>query len=138
VRIEVLMVANAAATEGSLLNVQGGGWEHCSPAMLPSTIAGALAGIATLADDELGTTPALKIAITDIDGQDMGFSASMIISGIRPATMPRVPVRMPFAVPFTFAVTRSTVVKVAVIQDGAELAAVTFAVSDPVPDAPPQ
>jgi hypothetical protein len=137
-RIEVLMVANAAATDGSLLNVQGGGWEYCSPAMLPCTVEGAVAGVATLADDEIGTTPALNIAITDGDGQDAGFAASMIVSGIRPSTVPGVPVRVPFAVAFTFAASRSTVVKAAVIHEHAELAAVTFLIRDPVPDAPPQ
>jgi hypothetical protein len=138
VKIEVLMIANAASTENSLLNIQGGGWEHFSPPMFPWTLGGAVAGIATLEDDDMGTTPALNIAITDAAGQDMGFSASMIISGIRPHTAAGVPVRVPFAVPFTFAAFHSTVVKVAAIHDGAELAAVTFLIRDPVPDAPPQ
>jgi len=138
VKVEVLMIANSATAEGSLLNVQGGGWEHCSPAMIPCTVGGHVAGIVALDEDELGQTPALNIAITDADGHDMGFSASMIVSGIRPATTVGVPVRVPFAVPFTVAVLRSMVVKVAALQGGAELAAVTFLVRDPVPDAPPQ
>lgn len=136
-KIEVLMVANAASVSGSLLHVQGGGWEHCSYPLLPATVSGALAGIATLDDDEIGKTPALKIAITDADGHDMGFAASMIVSGIRPPTVAGVPLRVPFAVPFMFVAVRSTVIKVAVMHEGAELAAVTFLVRDPVPDAPP-
>ena len=137
-RIEVLMIANAAGVDGGLLHVQGGGWEHCTYPLLPTTVSGAVAGIATLDEDEIGTTPALNIAITDADGQDMGFAASMIISGIRPKTVPGVPVRQPFAVPFMFVAVRSTVVKVGVIHERAELAAVTFIIRDPVPDAPPQ
>jgi hypothetical protein len=138
VKIEVLMIANSAATEGSLLNVQGGGWEHCSPPMIPCTIGAYVAGIATLDDEELGQTPALNIATTDADGHDLGFAASMIISGIRPATVAGVPARVPFAIPFTVAVLRPTIVKVAALQGGAELAAVTFLVRDPIPDAPPE
>lgn len=137
-KIEVLLIANAAGLDGGLLHVQGGGWEHCSPSMLPATISGAAAGIATLDDEEIGNTPALNIAITDADGHDMGFAASMIISGIRPKTVAGVPVRVPFAVPFMFVATGSAVIKVAVAQEGAELAAVTFLVRDPVPDTPPQ
>jgi hypothetical protein len=137
VEIEVLMVAKAAGVDGSLLHVQGAGWEHWSSPMFPATVSGAVAGIATLDDEEIGHTPALNIAITDADGHDMGFAASMIISGIRPKTVAGVPVRVPFAVPFMFVATRSTVIKVAVVHEGAELAAITFLIRDPVPDTPP-
>ena len=137
-KVEVLMIASSAAAEGSLLNVQGGGWEHFSPVMMPCTVGGYVAGIATLDDKEMGQAPTLNITIADADGRKLGFAASVIISGIRPGTAAGVPVRMAFAVPFTVAVPRSMLVKVAALQEGAELAAVTFFVRDPVSDTPPQ
>jgi hypothetical protein len=137
VKVEVLMIASSATVDGRL-NVQGGGWEHYVPVMLPCTVSGHLAGIATLDDAELGQTPTLSMVITDADGRDMGCSASMIISGIRPATAAGVPVRVPFAAPFTVAVPRSMVLKVTAVHGGSELAAVTFHVRDPVQDTPPQ
>jgi hypothetical protein len=138
VRIEVLMVANSASVNGSLLDIQGGGWEFCTLPMLPINVAGAVAGIATLEADELGEAPVARISVDDTDGHEPGFSASMVISGIRPTAVPGVPVRIPFALPFRFAALRPTVVKVSVSHEGAELAATTFAIRDPVPDAPPQ
>jgi hypothetical protein len=138
VKIELLMVANAAEEKDSLLNIQGGGWEFCTLPMLPINLAGAIAGIATLDTDELGEAQVAQISVTDIDGHDPGFSASMVVSGIRPTTVPGVPVRIPFAIPFRFPALRPTVVKVSVWHEGAELAATTFAIRDPVPDAPPQ
>lgn len=136
-KIEVLMVANSASTEDGLLSIQGGGWEHCTLPMLPANFRAAIAGIATLEPDELGEAQIIQISAKAQDGHDPGFAGSMIISGIRPTTVPGVPVRVPFAVPLIFPALRPTVVKVSVTQDDAELAAVTFAIRDPVPDAPP-
>jgi len=137
VQVEVLMTASSATVEARL-NVQGGGWEYYTPVTMPGTVGGHVAGIATLDAAELGRTPTLNIVITDADGHDMGSSASMIISGIRRGTAPGVLVRVPFAVPFTVAVRRSMVLKVAALHEGAELAAVTFHVREPVQDTPPR
>lgn len=60
------------------------------------------------------------------------------LNGIRPAAAAGVPVRVPFAAPFTVAVRRSMILKVAALQEGSELAAVTFFVREPVEDTQPQ
>ncbi|HYK31769.1 MAG TPA: hypothetical protein VEV63_07390 [Streptosporangiaceae bacterium] len=136
-RIEVLMVANSASADDGLLTVHGGGWEHTVPRALPCTLTGYLAGIAVLDDGELGTTPVLALSITDLGGNDHRFSASVVINGNRPAPVPGVPIRAPFAVPFTFSVLQPTVVQAHVAHAGAEIATVSFLVSSAVSDAPP-
>lgn len=132
------MVANSATAQDSLLSVQGAGWEFCTVPMLPVNLGGSIAGIATIGDDELGETPVIKVTMDYVDGNAPDFAASMIISGIRPTTVKGVPVRIPFAVQFVFPATKPGVVKVtAAGEHDKELAAVTFAIRDPVPDAPP-
>lgn len=135
-QIEVLLVANQAVVENGLLSVAGGGWETFTPAMFPATLRGVIAGIVTLSDGEIGDGHAVSFSMTDPDGHVAGTSGSMIISGIRPRTRPGVPVRVPFDIPFSTVVSAPTVVKVGITQGTTELAAVTFAVLDPIPDSP--
>lgn len=134
---EVLLVANAAEVQNSLLHIRGGGWESYTPGLLPGTVRGSIAGIVTLSPEELGTTPAVTFSASDAEGHVDGFSASMIIDGMRPTATAGVPCRIPFEVPFATVVREPTVVKITMSHDGAELAAVTFAVLSPIPDAPP-
>ena len=135
--IEVLMVANGASVENSLLSVQGGGWEHYNPLFFPWTVRGAVAGIGTLEPSEVGSISIVDVEVSDQHGHVVQSVGSMTIDASRPAAKAGVPMRFPFFAPLMFVVTAPTVVKVALSSEGAELAAVTFAVHDPVPDAPP-
>jgi len=137
VEVEVLLVANGAGTENSLLHVQGGGWESFLPGFFPWTVRGAVCGIVTLSNDEVGSTPVVVFTAEAQDGQDLGWRASMTIDGVRPVTIEGVPVRVPFWIALTAVVSAPTIVKITVSQGTAELAATAFAVRDPVPDAPP-
>lgn len=130
------MVANAAERKNGLLDVTGGGWEHCKPSMLPANIGGAIAGIFVLDDVELGTTPAVTIEACTPGGSGMGWSASMIVSGIRSPSPDGVPVRIPFAVPFAFAVMKPMVTEFRIKSGDNQIGALSFAVLDPVPDSP--
>src|SRR5674476_307059 len=131
--VEVLMVANGAAVENGLLAVAGGGWETYSPALFPATLRGSVAGIVTLSEDELGESHVLSFSVTDSGGHVDSSSGSTIISGIQQKTVPGAPIRAPFDIPFSTVVRDSTVVNVGVSEGTAELAAVTFAVLDPIP-----
>jgi hypothetical protein len=135
-KVESILVANYATTDKWLLVIEGGGWEHCKPQLLPTTVKGYVAGIFTLDREELGSTPAVILEITDEQGHVEGFKASTIVNGMRPATTPGVPCRVPFAIPFTTVAHAPTVVNVRLASDGSELATTSFAVLDPVPDAP--
>jgi len=135
--IEVLMMANKASAEG-LLSVEGAGWEHATPQMLPITIGGYVAGIATFTADEIDKNPVMTITIKDReDPENPGFSASILIYGARPPTAPGVPIRETFAVPFRIPVFRPCVLTASVGDGNKELSSVTFAVRDPIPDTPP-
>ncbi|HEX2259822.1 MAG TPA: hypothetical protein VHJ40_08785 [Actinomycetota bacterium] len=135
-KVESLVIANYATTDKWLLRVEGGGWEHCKPQILPTTVRGYVAGIFTLDRDELGTTPAVLVEIGDKNGHVEEFKASTIVNGMRPAATPGVPSRVPFAIPFTTVARAPTVMKVRLLNEGDELATTSFAVLDPVPDAP--
>ncbi|HSH59976.1 MAG TPA: hypothetical protein VK988_10110 [Acidimicrobiales bacterium] len=136
-RVEALLVADRAVVENGLLSIEGGGWEHYQPPLLPWTLRGSLAGVLVLEDAEVGSTPAIGIEMTDSDGHVDGFNASMIVNGIRPTTLGGVPCRVPLDVPFTTVARAPTVVKIGVVHAGTELASVTFAVREPVPDTAP-
>lgn len=135
--IEVLMVANKATADG-LLSVDGAGWEHTTPQMLPITIGGYVAGIATFTPDEIDKNPVMTITVKDRKNpENPGFSASILIYGARPPTAPGVPIRQPFAVQFVVPAFRPCVLTASVGDGNKELSNVTFAVRDPIPDTPP-
>lgn len=136
-RVEVLLVANDADLTDSLLNVRGAGWEHYSLPFLPWTLRGSAAGVVALEEAELGSTLALRFSVSAQDGHVDEFQASMIVNTARPSTTAGVPVRVPFAVPFTTVVHAPCVVNVTV-SGAAEEVTVSFAVHDPIPDAPPE
>ena len=76
--IEVLMPANKASADG-LLSVEGGGWEHTAPQMLPITIGGYVAGIATFTPGEIDKNPVMTITVNDREEpENPGFSASLL------------------------------------------------------------
>jgi len=136
--IEVLTVASSADTENGLLNVKGAGWEFASPQMLPITIGGFVAGIATFSPGEIEKDPVLTITMGDDDDPDNpGFSASILIFGARTEPAPGVPIREPFAVPFRLPVFRPCVVTAKVSGGQKELGSFRFYVRDPIPDTPP-
>jgi hypothetical protein len=136
--IEVLVLANKASTTDGLLSVEGAGWEHATPQMLPITIGGYVAGIATFTPAEIDKNPVMTITIKDReDPENPGFSASILIFGARPPTASGVPIREPFAVPFRVPAFRQCVLTASVLDGNKELSSVTFAVRDPIPDAPP-
>jgi hypothetical protein len=136
VKIEVLLVANKAEVAGALLNVEGGGWEHYNVPFFPWTLRGAVAGIVVFEGVEIGSTPELGVDMTDQAGQVEGFHASMVASAVRPMTTAGVPMRLPFAIPFSTVVRGPTTVKIT-LSGLAEGTAIAFSVPDPVPDAPP-
>ena len=136
-QIETLLMANVAGIENGLLSAEGAGWEHYVPAFLPCTVRGAVCGVATLDESELGSTPALKFRASAQDGQSLGWSASMTIDGVRVRAPEGVPTRVPFVVTLTAVVRNPTVITITLTSDSEELAATSFAVRDPVPDAPP-
>ena len=136
-RVEAFLVANQAAVDSSLLHMQGGGWETYKVPWFPGTVRGSVAGIVTFDHEELGSSPVLRLEVTDSEGQVEGSKASMIVDTSRPTDIPGVSSRVPFVLPFSLVVHASTVIKAAIFDAGAELAAVTFAVPDPVPDTPP-
>ena len=135
-KVESLLIANYAATEKWLLTIEGGGWEHCSPQLLPTTIKGYVAGVFALDREELGSTPAVILEIGDREGNVEGFKASTIVNGMRPAAAYGVPSRVPFAIPFMTVAHAPTIVTVRLILESSELATTSFAVLDPVPDIP--
>ena len=136
-KVEILLVANAAAVQDGLLHVQGGGWEHYGVPLFPWTVQGCAAGILTVEPTDLGTSSVVTMDVSDQEGHVAGSHGSMVIVGDRPKTTAGVPVRFPFVFPFSTAISGPAVVKVALSKDGVELAAVAFSVKDPVPDAPP-
>ena len=131
------MVANGAGIDNGLLTVNGGGWEFYSPAFFPSTVRGAICGIATLDESELGTTPVVTFRASAQDDQELGWVASTTIDGVRTPTVAGVPIRVPFMVLMSAVVSAPTVVTVTMSEGRAELASTAFAVRDPIPDAPP-
>jgi hypothetical protein len=136
-RIEVLMVANAAGVENNLLNVQGGGWEHYSPSLFPWTVRGAVCGIFALDPDELATTRVVDVAVSDQAGHVRSSSGSMVIDATRPLTEAGVPMRFPFFAPLMFVVSGPTVVTVRLSEEeGNELGSVAFSVKEPTSDIP--
>jgi hypothetical protein len=138
VQIPVLMVANTASVdEHGMLNVQVGGWEHTSPLAAPFTLSCSIAGIAVLDESEWGTSQLLDLTVGDLAETNPRFTASVVISGIREAPVPGVPMRMSFAVPFTFPVLGSTVVRVRALHQGTELASWTFQIRTAINDAKP-
>ena len=133
----MLIVANGGGIDKGLLNVQGGGWEHHSPGFFPWTLKGVVCGIVALDEDEIGSTPVVSFRTSAQDGQELGWSASSTIDGVRKKAPIGVPTRVPFLVMLTAVVSAPTIVTVTMSSEGKELAAVPFAVRDSVSDAPP-
>jgi hypothetical protein len=102
--------------------------------LFPANCGGAIAGVATLEPDEVGTTPAMSFSIRAISGGDSLLMGSMIISAIRPPAPEGIPTRFPFVVPFTIPVTGPATMSVGLDHDGKTIGEVRFAVLGPVPD----
>ena len=88
-----LLATHAEVGADGLLAIRGGGWEFYSVARVPATVQGFLAGLIEFDHDEIGSTHALRLTLADEDGDDLGSSASLVISAQRRIA--------PFAVPFT-------------------------------------
>lgn len=137
VKVEAFVLANSATVDGALLMVNGGGWEHFQVPFFPFTVAGAACGIVNLGPEEMGeASPVLCLDGIAQDGQDFGWSASMVISGDRPRTAAGVPIRVPFAVAFCGTVFSPTVVTIRACSVTEELAAAPFAILEPFRDLP--
>ena len=135
--VEAVMFANRAAIEGSMLTVKGAGWEHFDVRFFPSTVRGFVAGVLTIDADQHGQLLPVVLEVFDDEGHVERTRASMVAIGTRPATVPGVPYRMPFAIAFTTVVRAQTVVKARLHADEGELAVISFAVRGGAPDAPP-
>jgi hypothetical protein len=133
VKIETFLVADAAEVSGWLLNVRAGGWEHYTcGTRFPSTVQGALAGIAVLSQDELRSTPLLIATIAPLDNAaDLRYKAERIFNlNDRPTTAQGVSNRLPFVFPFEFGVDQAGVMRVVLSENGAELDERTFYVRE--------
>jgi hypothetical protein len=136
-KIEVLMVANAAGVENGLLSVGGAGWEHYVVQLFPSTIRGSVAGIITLDAHDIGELREMQLTIDDAGGHIQPLHAAIVVSGVRPApTADGVPARVPFDIPFATVASAPTTVRVSLTYEGAVISTTTFAVHDPIPDSP--
>ena len=127
-RVEVFMLANSAATNGWLLNVEGGGWEHYTCDGFPGVVRGALAGIRIMEAGDFDTTPALtfKIAAAD-EAAEVTFGADAIFAlHSRGPAAPGVESRFPFTVPFEFRIVSARVLRASVSVGDNELAATSF------------
>jgi hypothetical protein len=95
--IEAILLANAAAVEGNLLRVEGGGWGFVEPDFFPTTIGGSLCGVLAVDADDFGSTFSLELSVTDTAGE-VDAHGSMIIdareTSVEMSTprIPRVPV----------------------------------------------
>jgi hypothetical protein len=137
VKIEVLVLANKASTNASLLTVEGAGWErYTGPGFFPFTVTGAFGGIMIVERKELGKSFAAAFRFKDANDQYLPFLATAMVEGIRPKPESGVPIRIPFAIPFSFIVEKPGTIRGIVEQDGTQLASIPFAVVDPVPDGP--
>lgn len=133
-RIESLLVANAAEVRDGLLYVSGAGWETFGLQIFPNEVRGYLTGIAVLDEEEFGEMVAIQFSVSDQAGHVAGSAGSIITSGIRART-PGVPIRFPFVIPFVTVVTGPTIVDcVLSSSDGSRLASLNFSIPDPVPD----
>ena len=92
-----LLATHAEVGGDGLLAIRGGGWEFYSVPRVPATLQGFLAGLIEFDPDEIGSTHALRLTLTDEHGVDLGSSASMVVLAQRRIA--------PFAVPFTGIVT---------------------------------
>jgi hypothetical protein len=137
-KVEALLVANGASIENSLLNVAGAGWEHFQAPLLPFTVRGALCGIMTMDNQELGSVQVMRIEVNDEKGRVEPSVGTMTIDASRgPTSDESVPMRFPFFAPLMFVVRGATIVKATLSSDGEELATTSFVVKEPVPDTLP-
>ena len=137
-RVTVALLANRADVRDGLLHIEGGGWEFTTSPQYPATIGGYFAGIVEIDPGELGTTPALTVAVVDGDGRVVGFEGSMILSLIRERVIAGAPMRVPFVVPFTAAIPAPMSLALRVTAgDGSLLASVPFIATTPYLPAPP-
>lgn len=136
-KIEVLLVANGAGIENGLLNVHGGGWEYTSPPFFPSTIRGAVCGIAILDESELGTTPIVTFSIVDKSGSELGWRASTTIDGVRRPPAPGVLIRVPFMAIMSAVVTEPTIATITMSKDDVVIETTAFEVRDVIPNFAP-
>jgi hypothetical protein len=133
VKIETFLIADAAEVGNWLLNVRAGGWEHYTcGTKFPSTVQGALAGVAVLSPDELRSTPLLTATIAPLDNAgDLRYQAECIFGlGDRPTTAEGVSNRLPFVFPFGFGVDQAGVMRVVLSENGVELDERTFYVRE--------
>jgi hypothetical protein len=137
VNVEAAMFANRAAIEGSMLTVKGGGWEHFDVQLFPATVRGFVAGVLTIDAEQHGQLLPVVLELYDEEGHLERTRASLVAIGTRPATVPGVPYRMPFSLPFVSVVRAPTVVKARLHAQEGELAVISFAVRGGTPDAPP-
>lgn len=91
----LLLADQATVSQGGLLNIAGGGWEHFTPALFPATVAGTAAGIVKFESADGGELE-FRLSIVDQDGLTMDASGSIVLRSER--------MLAPFALPFMFVV----------------------------------
>ena len=133
-RVEAIMLADEAAVRGGLLTIQGGGWETVETDVFPVNVAGFVTGVLTA--EAFDPRFLIILEVGDEAGQVEGSRQSVVFSDDRTAPVAGVPVRLPFAINFTTAVYRPTVVTVRLADPDRELAMLTFAVRSTIPDGP--
>jgi len=102
-KVESVLFANQAATEGPLLNVQGGGWEHYEVPSFPAQVRGFLCGVLVVDENEVGALTAVSLSVEDEQGEEQTLAA-MVMKDRRQRTHPQIPIRQVFAIPFSLLV----------------------------------
>jgi len=128
-RLEVIMLANSAKSNGWLLDIEGAGWEHYNCQSFPCRVNGALTGVVVLEDSDLGSDQQLYFKIENTNNEDIVFLTDNTyhVAGRGPAVA-GVPSRVPFAVPFFFDAVAPAVMRAVVIKGDDDLGEVTFAI----------
>lgn len=133
--IEFAAIARDFSLDKGLINIEGACIEQFRATYLPSTFFGVVAGVAKLADADLGAQPEIVLEIKDPSGAVRSTTAD-VIRADRPPTRHGAPIREAFGIRFQFVARHPGLYVADLGTRQGPLVSLGFAVLDPVPDSP--